>query len=352
MIRRPSHRAQGRRGGFALTMVVLLLFAVGVAAATAYQVVRVEAELSVGNEEVNDALDVADGGLQRYLAESLGMPDTAVYAVGGGTATVYPRRLVSDVNGDPYVDLYVIRSEGKVADARYPSSPATRVVSEYAYLHRMPLNIKGALQAAYPDVSVSSGSISGNDAGGASCTYPTGNIYGVVKSGASAPTGSVSGKSPGYVNLASNAAVIDTAAVRWDLLQNPAQPVGPFDLEANWPSSFSGFPADSFPVLRAQDGFNGSFYSGQGVLIVPGTFSVGYGYFQWKGIILAGSIGSLAGYYPSTIDGMLVGGLDGGAATAVTATSTTLSYNRCYVIRAEQNIAYLEPLDATWRAGS
>ena len=59
-----------RRGGFALGLVVLLLFAIGVAGAVGFQVVQVESQLSNQAREMNLALSVAEAGLKRFLGES------------------------------------------------------------------------------------------------------------------------------------------------------------------------------------------------------------------------------------------------------------------------------------------
>ena len=354
----------GGRGGFALAMVVLLLFAVAMAGATAYQVVRVEAELAVGAEEANDALAVAQGGLERYFAESLGPPDTVAYTVGGGTATVTPRK-VGVVNAD--TDLYLVRSEGAVTDARYPASPARRTVSQYARLHHQPVVDTAALVGAYGGaVTVSTAydaypEVDGDDHGahtGWCSSISTRHLYGIAKPGsAPSPASRIDGQPSDYVTLASPAGTVAAAAVRWDVLQNPSQPVGPWD-HPYWPSSvFSTYP-DSFPVVRYEgDLYATSAYSGRGALIVTGTLHILYG-FHWDGIVLAGSISPFyLGYYSgsvyrSSIDGVLVGGLDGGSSTSgFTVQNLQIRYNRCYAWRANQSLAYLEPLDGTWWEG-
>ncbi|MCK5651961.1 MAG: hypothetical protein KAJ42_11310, partial [Gemmatimonadetes bacterium] len=76
-----------RRGGFALGLVVLLLFAIGVAGAVGFQVVQVESHLSNQAREMNLALSVAEAGLQRFLGEHRGHPpDTTIYGINGGQA--------------------------------------------------------------------------------------------------------------------------------------------------------------------------------------------------------------------------------------------------------------------------
>lgn len=335
-------------------MVVLLLFAVGVAGAAAYQVVQVEAELAIGSEEASDALDVARGGLQRYLAESLGPPDTAVYALGRGTATVIPRRMAAL---DAETDLYLLRSEGSVSDPRYPDSPARRVASQYAYLHKAPVEVDAALMAAYNNIQITGESypteVNGDDASTvAQCPQGGGApIIGVGNTGAPpvVSAGGVLAGAPAHADLGNSVAVRDSAEVRWSVLQNAQQPVGIWD--GTMPD-FGSLPSDSFPVVRMAGNYTGSTIYGRGVLIVPGTFSIGgFGTFHWEGIILAGSLGDLSGTYWSTVTGALVAGLDGGGITSVTLQNTAIKFDRCHVIAANRNIAYLEPLDATWWEG-
>lgn len=361
----PAAASGEGRGGFALAMVVLLLFAVGVAGATAYNVVRLEAEMAIGSGEGSGALDAAHAGLQRYLAESLGRPDTISYTVGDGSATVAPRK-VGTIDAD--TDLYLLRSTGTVSDDRYPNAPARRVVSQYAYLHRQPVADTAALLVAYggtvsvndPTVGSSYAEVSGIDqAGPSACSAPAHSMYGVIKPNtASAPTplGRLSGSPDRYQLLSAPTDVIAAAKVRWDVLQNPSQPVGPWD--TYWPPStvFTNHP-DSFPVIRvAGDLLVTNAHSGRGILIVPGTFNIYYN-FHWDGIILAGAIGPYmspfsGSTYSSSIDGILIGGLDGGSASnGMTVQNLKIRQNRCYVWAANENLAYFEPLAATWWEG-
>lgn len=97
-----------RRGGFALVMVVFLLFAVAVAAATGYQVVSSEFAMARQNRDSQEALAVARAGLQRYLGETVGVVGASVsYAIGNGIATVTARKVLEQ---DPLNHLYYILS--------------------------------------------------------------------------------------------------------------------------------------------------------------------------------------------------------------------------------------------------
>ena len=70
--------------GFALAMVVFLLFAVSIAGLTGYQVVSVEATLASGNGDSEVALVAANAGLHRYVGDRIGEPAPDSFLIGGG----------------------------------------------------------------------------------------------------------------------------------------------------------------------------------------------------------------------------------------------------------------------------
>ena len=76
----PPHDASG----FALAMVVFLLFAVAIAGLTGYQVVSVEATLASGNGDSDVALITANAGLHRYVGDRIGEPAADSFLIGGG----------------------------------------------------------------------------------------------------------------------------------------------------------------------------------------------------------------------------------------------------------------------------
>ena len=150
-----------RRDGFALAMAVFLLFAVAIAGLTGYQVVSVEATLASGNRDAGSALTIANGGLQRYVAERISEFGTDPYLIGSGSVTVTPRRLAR-LNDS--TELYLLEAVGTVTDPRYPTSPATRIVRQYAHLNTMPLRAVAALIAIENTVHLSGPfQVAGND---------------------------------------------------------------------------------------------------------------------------------------------------------------------------------------------
>ena len=132
------------RDGFALAMVVFLLFAAAIAGLTGYQVVSDEATLASGNERTNVAFAVAYGGIQRYVGEHIGVPGATSYPVGRGNVTVTPRR-VARLNDS--TELYMLEAVGTVRDTLNLTPPASRTIRQYAYLNTMPVRAVAALMA-------------------------------------------------------------------------------------------------------------------------------------------------------------------------------------------------------------
>ena len=125
-----EQRESGPQAGFALALVVLLLFAIAVAGATGYQMVHSEWRMAVQSTEGQTALGVARAGLQRFMAEQVGVfADTVTYSLNGGDAIVVARR-VADV--DDFSSLYLLSSEGVYSDPVSALSPARRTVYQYA----------------------------------------------------------------------------------------------------------------------------------------------------------------------------------------------------------------------------
>ena len=346
-------RAHGRgrdRGGFALAMVVFLLFAVAVAGATGFQVVANEFTMATQNRDSQEALVIARAGLQRFLGETVGqVGDSVSYGIGNGIATVTTRRVLVK---DSLNHLYYIESEGSVADARTPLLPAKRAVGTYAWHRMSPIRLKGALWVSGGTTTLdnywswTSAAVDGYDeATIANCPGGgTAGVAGVVKGSGSVVTagGSYTGN-PGQRTYSGFSAMYDTVGVRWDILSSPNFPV---DFDNAPPTNWGSIPSDSFPIVRYQGDLNATWsWSGHGVLIVTGTFRpAGWG-FSWDGIILAGALGSFS-YYSPVIKGMLIAGLNGSNPNA-TLQSGYFKYHSCNAYGANKSLSYLEVVDNT-----
>lgn len=338
------------RGGFVLMLVVLMLFAISVAGAAGYLIVSTEFNMAKHAGQGAEALSVARAGLQRFVAEQLGVVgDSVSYAIGDGVALVTRRRVAQK---DSITDVYYIRSEGTVLDVFTPATPARRVVGAYAVHHRRPLRHHAAFMvsgnAAYAEVySGSPGVISGNDhstdpscpgSGVPPVAPTTGAIAGMTTGTVNG--GTLQGSPPGEAWSGGFAAAYDSVGLRWDILSDPTFPV---DFDGVLPN-YASIPADSFPVVRVHGYFNpGSSWSGRGLLIVNGELDAASG-FVWEGIVLAGSMDDI---HEATIRGMLVAGLDGPNPYTSVYWRGSIRYYSCLVSAANESLSYMELLENT-----
>jgi len=339
--RRPFDR---ERGGFVLLLVVMMLFAISVTAATGYLVVNSEFAMARDADEGAEALSVARAGLHRFVAEQIGVVgDSVSYAVGGGVAMITTRKLAGQ---DSLTDLYYLRSEGTVSSVFAPGSPARRIVGAYAWHHRRPLRHWAAAMIAANNVYAenSGGRIDGNDMNTAA-DCPGGNATDIPGAIARTTTGQQSGgvlagNPAGRLFSGGFSQIYDSVGLRWDVLSDPTFPV---DFEGT-PPNWASLPSDSFPVSRVNGYFNpGSSWNGRGVLIVNGELDASSS-FAWNGIVLAGSMDDI---HEGTIRGMLVAGLDGPNPYSTVYWRGTIRYYSCYVYEANESLSYLELLPDT-----
>lgn len=338
------------RGGFALALVVLLLFAVGVAGATGYQIVHGEWDMAVQSSEGQTALGLARGGLQKYLAEQVGaFEDTVTYSLNGGDAVVAARK-VADVSD--FSSLYLLSSEGVYSDPSTVQSPARRTVYQYAVHRETPVDWMAAVIQASGLLDVENGStVAGGDTstildcaegGGAA-------VAGVARGGDSVAFNplDITGSSDS-VSYGSYTGLMNALDLSWSTLIDPSFPV---DVEGVFPDA-TGFPADSFPVVRFNTSTVGyGWNSGRGVLIVNGSFQPQWT-FMWDGIILTSHFNPVVTGYawerPYTIRGIVVSGLGGGGATTFLNSDGSIAYHRCNVLRAARSLAHFRPIGNTW----
>ena len=333
--------AQTDRGGFVLAFVVFMLFAISVAGAAGYLVVSSEFQLAKYSSQGAEALTVARAGLERFVAEQIGVVgDSVSYALGNGVALVTTRRLFAQ---DSVTDMYYVRSEGTVDDVFSPSSPATRVVGGYAIHHRRPLAHHAASMISAATISVANGGVVhgvdsstvGDCPGGGASTI-TGAISRVTVT-ESLPT-DIQGSPDFEIWAGGYTEMLDSVGLRWDVLSDPDFPV---EFENTLPN-FGSIPADSFPIVR-YTGWVTAAFAGRGVLIIDGTFDPASG-FSWDGIVLAGYVDDII---QGELRGILVGGLEGTNTYPTIDHRTLTHYYSCNVYRANETLSYLELLETT-----
>lgn len=339
--------------GFALAIVVLLLFAIGVAGAVSFQRASTEARLALQGQETAQAYTIADAGLQRYLGSQVGgVQDSVRYQIGGGEALVTVRR-VFDL-GFPN-RLYLVSSEGRFSDPRAPEVPARRIVRQFAVDHQAPLNTLGAVQV-FADVVTSAGfTVDGRDMS-TSADCPDGgsrDVAGLVSSGTVGVLAGSVGGSPATRNTGGRAALLDALDISWSVLTDPDFGVDyqgqsiDYETVSRWPD-FTTIDPDSFPVTRITGSLtaNGN-RSGWGTLIVTGTIRLRQG-FQWDGIILAGENEAQNSDQSFQVRGTFVGGLEEGEPSIQWSGSGSFRYHACNVLEAGRELAHLEPYETTW----
>lgn len=347
------------RRGFALMLVVFLLFAIGVAGAAGYGIVRTEAAMALTDEQGSQAFTAAQAGLERFMSEyRASLPNEVTYTLPMDPnqdvrAVVAPRLLR---NGPLPNRTYRITSVGTFVDPRFPGSAAERTVSVIAEQRRTVVRLHAALVSPSADIVIDdldAYSIDGRDtATSTECSFGgTVDVLGVVGSGtiSISPGNSVAGAPntggpPRERSYGSPGAVMDSLDVRWDVLTSSTFPV---EHDDTWPS-FATIPADSFPVIR----WNGALSAdasraGRGLLIVNGTLDLDDG-FVWDGIVMADRIQSPVVDEDFTIRGTLVTGLDGSGDPVTIQDDGQILFHSCNVARAGAGLAHFIPLSGTW----
>ena len=321
-------------------LVVFMLFAISVAGATGYLVVNSDFRMTNHSTDAAEALAVAHGGLQRFVAEQLGaVSGSSAYAMGDGVATVTARR-VFDL--DSINHLYYVRSEGQVADISAPAAPARRVVGGYAIRRVRPLAHHAANMIAATTVDLGNGgeargydraSSSTCQGGGASPVTGAIATSNVIEGG----SGVVTGSPPSEAWAGGAPQMYDSVGLRWDVLTDPSFPM---EFENSLPN-FGSIPSDSFPIIRYGD-LAGS-WNGRGVLIVTGKFDPLWN-FHWDGIVLAGAVDDRI---RGRIHGMLIAGLNGPNSWPIIDFRMENEYDSCRVYRANESLSYLELIENT-----
>lgn len=346
---RPGDRQEIEpQAGFALALVVLLLFAIAVAGATGYQIVHGAWRMAVQSTEGQTALGLGRAGLQRFMAEQVGVfADTVTYSMNGGDAIVVARK-IADI--DDFSSLYLVSSEGVYSDPVSAQLPARRTVYQYAVHKETSVDWVSAVTQSSGPLAIESGArVAGGDIS-TTLDCPDGSgaaIVGVARGGNTVTfnPANVSG-SADSISYGSHASVLSALDLSWSTLTDPAFPV---DFQGVWASAI---PVDSFPVVR----FNGNkigygWTSGRGLLIVTGTFEPQWG-FTWDGVILAGHfspmVGGVSWERAFTIRGAVIGGLDGLGAGTFFNSDGVVDYHRCNVIGATGAHGHFRPIGNSW----
>jgi len=341
------------REGFALALVVFLLFGIALAGAAGYRVVATEAFQSQQAAETELALAVAQGGMEWFMGNLRGtVPATVTYGISGGTAVITTRKIAALTEER---ELYLVRSEGSYTDPRYPAIPATRVVSQYAMYQKVPVNVMAPVMTTSNETrGRQNGRVYGADlAAVGSCASAVGaTLTGVVgRTWIEEDRDDRIVGSPDWLVLPDFDTVVDSLDTAWGIYTDPDFPV---DFDGSWPGStwFAANP-DSFPVVR----LNGTIYpdtadSGRGTLIVNGQLRVENGSeWTWNGIIIAADFSNFSKDSKGNIYGVLVGGVGAAMEHRFDINGSTIQYHSCYVEKAGLSLAHLTPVENSWWEG-
>lgn len=337
--------------GFALFLVVLFLFAIALAGAAGFRLIQTEALQARLSAEGEQALAVAEAGLQWFLGRHRGkVPDTVRYQLNGGTAVVIPRRVMA-LNSRQ--DLYLLAVEGSYTDPRFPRVPSRRVLRQYATYDRMPLRYIAPLMTTAPRVRIrNEARIYGADqaVSGECAGAPAAGIAGVVaRSQVQTSGGGAIFATPQGVTPAAFQAVVDTIALNWNVLSDPTFPVD-FEVggERTWPN-FGLLPPDSFPVIRWNGNLSANWSrNGRGVLIVTGTLTIPtIALWVWDGIVVANRLSNVGAWGYFTLYGSLIAGL-GSEHPNLDVDQGAIYHHSCVFQKAALSLAHFTPLGGSW----
>jgi hypothetical protein len=336
--------------GFALALVVLLLFAVGVLGTTGYQIAVLSSGLAIQGKEGQRAHSIARAGLQRYMATQMGIPDdTMTYSIEDGDAVVTSRFIAQTSDT---ISLYLVKSEGVYLDPVSTSSAARRTLYQFAEHREVPLDFEAALVMASGDLDVkSNGTVDGDDQDSGGCSqssYDTGGV--MLGSGTAKFSGSDLHGSPDSTRLGSFQAVLDTLGLTWDVFSDANFTP---DYQNRWPPSMYD---DSFKVTRFTGNKTARWWnSGSGLLIVQGDFKPKEG-FYWRGIIMAGRLkpwtSGSSWKKTYTLRGVVVAGLNGNGSKLTVTRYGTIEFDICYAYEAAEKVGYFRPVKDAWWEGN
>jgi hypothetical protein len=337
-------------GGFALALVVMLLFAIGAAGTAGYHLVRSEAFQAQLASEAAQALAVAEAGLQWFTAtQQVTVNDSATHSVNGGLALISTRKVLQV---SPYEDIFLVTSRGSFTDPRRPRLPAVRTVSQYALHSRMPLRPMAALVTTSPRVRVrGSGVVDGADHApvGGCPAAPHPSVAGVL---ARANVqiwggGNLSGAPPA-ITLGSFANVVQAVGLPWEVLGDPSFPV---EYDDRWPA-FASLGEMVFPAIRVKGDFAPTAgESGRGLLIITGTLSIPDGsQWEWQGIVLAWDLADVGPNTGFAVEGLLVAG-QGSSMRNWDMDSGRVVFHSCHAFRSGMAVGRLVPVPGTWFQG-
>ena len=351
------------RRGFALPVVILVLFILTSAIATGIMLMRNERRLNDDGDELLRARLLAESGLQRAIGDrtALGLLEVptandSVRVTVSGSGYYDVTSTIIRPAASPIPALVLLRSHAVISRAKVASMPTANytvsVMARGPSLTRTSWPIPGAW-TAINGVNIDKGTINGDDA----CVGGTGNT-----AAASIPTKTYDNKN-GFVGSSSNlggSIKIDTLAAVYTAAADSV-PIDWANLTAkvgitpdfNVTSSGTGFPSAAYFTANPSawplifiDNPSGTFtfpnYLVRGLVIIRGNASIGNNY-GFRGLILAGGYVNLADY-SGKIEGAIISGLNfklGQNPQPNELRGMSTQYNSCYVKSALASLTIL-----------
>lgn len=296
------------RRGFALPVVILLIAILTILLTSGLARARAERQLADASDEIDQALAVAQSGLQTYFGTVTVRPsdgDSTRVNVPGGYANVITHRVRTPADTTQRT-LYLVRSTGFVIDpATGPSPRALRTVAQFAEWEVGIILRRAALTAPNGMRHMSSGGsnkprleVSGIDQCGFEAPIPGIRTPQMVW-GSANPDTSLTG-APGLLEASDAPTVAAGTLIDW---------VGALggDLVPDYATFQAG--SASYPIQRIMGDLTISGGSGSGLLVVSGNLTISGPSFTFNGIVLVGGkIGFEADF--QRINGLVVSGLN------------------------------------------
>ncbi len=365
MKRDPRHV---RRAGFALPMVMIIVFILAGALAAGFSMTRAERAIDDAGRADIFAQSNAETALQRAMTEraSLGLAsgvppatDSVRVTLTNGYADVIVTRLRPVVGTSPAV--YLVRSHGFATASRVANAPAAQyTATQLATWIAGSMTVKSAFTSLTGIVkNGSAGDIDGNDDCGG--TGPVAGVAVPQSPGYSQSGGSISAVLSGSPLIdstlgATPAAMAPNVPVDWNSIVNGGAITPDFtstNAGVGFPSSawFSANPT-AYPVIMVNNLTTETFTvtPGRGMLIVKGNMAIS-GSDVWSGIVLVGGV--LTSNGNNTINGAIVTGLNVKlgltvGTNAVGNGNKDFSYNSCAVASAVASMGRMRPYKNTW----
>lgn len=367
---RKLHRTFDDRRGFALPMVMIVVFVLAGGLAAGFTMSRSERLIDDAGRADIFAQSNAETGLQRAMADrsgiglAAGMPpayDSVRVTLTNGYTDVIVQRVRAVVGSESAV--YLIRSHGFSSASRVAGTPSAQyTVTQLASWQKGTMTVKAAFMSITGiQKNGTSGEISGVDDCGvksnvAGVAVPDNPSY--TQSGGS--WSDVLSGSPLVDSTmgATPAAMAPNVGVDWASMTGGGQTYDFYVTQSG--SSFSGFPSTSwfsanptaYPSIYVANNASTPFVipDGRGMLVVRNNAEIS-GNDVWSGVVLIG--GTVTSNGNNTVAGALITGLNVklGESVGVNAVGNgnkDFSYNSCAVESAMAGMGKMKIFKNTW----